>query len=144
MSRLSVMVTACAMVLYSSISFAHHSHAMFDPDKITTLSGTVKEFDFMEPHSFIQLLSDQDHQVWSIELQAGPSLGSRYGGWNRNALRAGDKVTAKIHPLRSGALGGDLLELTKADGTKLGFRVNQNQGAPGQAPAQASKPPGQG
>jgi hypothetical protein len=123
--------------MHSSISFAHHSHAMFNPEKVTTLTGTVKEFDYVQPHSFIQLLSDQDHQVWAIELQSGPSQG-RHGMWNKNSLQAGEKITAKIHPLRSGALGGDLIELTKADGTKLGFRIGQGAAAP------SAKPPGQG
>jgi hypothetical protein len=127
MKAIPIMVTACAMALYSSATFAHHSHAMFDADKVTTLTGAVQEFDFMQPHSYIKVVSDQDQQVWVIELQAGPSLGGVFKGWKRTSLLAGDKITAKIHPLRNGALGGDLIELTKADGTKLGSFGSQSQ-----------------
>lgn len=105
-------------------AYAHHSFAMFDQAKEQTLEGTVKEFQWTNPHAWVQLLvKGPDGKVveWSIEC-ASPN-GLRRQGWRGNTIKAGDQVTAIINPLKSGEPGGSLVILTLPDGTQLGRRI---------------------
>ena len=79
--------------------------AMFDRQKEVTLKGTVKEFQWTNPHSFVDLTLDNQGGDYLIE---GPTPGVlRAHGWKFNSLKAGDRVTAKVHPLREGKGGTD-------------------------------------
>jgi hypothetical protein len=99
---------------------AHHSIAMFDPEKRLTLSGTVREFQFTNPHCFIQLMVPSGGALveWSVEL-ASPAHLIR-SGWKRNTLKAGDKITVTISRARDGSNGGLFLSATGADGKPIG------------------------
>ena len=98
---------------------AHHSIAMFDQKKIVTLEGTVHQFQWTNPHAFIELdVSTRGRtQRWSIELNSPNNLTRQ--GWRRSSLKAGDEVTVRIAPLRNGNPGGLFLDVRKADGTVL-------------------------
>ena len=98
---------------------AHHSFAMFDQKKIVTLEGTVHQFQWTNPHAFIELdVSTRGRtQRWSIELNSPNNLTRQ--GWRRSSLKAGDEVTVRIAPLRNGNPGGLFLDVRKADGTVL-------------------------
>ena len=98
---------------------AHHSFAMFDQKKIVTLEGTVHQFQWTNPHAFIELdvASRGRTQRWSIELNSPNNLTRQ--GWRRSSLKAGDEVTVRIAPLRNGNPGGLFLDVRKADGTVL-------------------------
>ena len=98
---------------------AHHSFAMFDQEKVMTLEGTVHEFQWANPHAFIELdvVNRGRTQRWAIELNSPNNLTRQ--GWRRTSLRAGDKITVRIAPLRSGHSGGLFLDLRKPDGTVL-------------------------
>jgi hypothetical protein len=113
-------VTALALALPA---YAHHSFAMFDAAKETTLQGTVKEFQWTNPHAWVQLLvpgPDGKATEWSIEC-ASPNALKRQG-WRGTTIKAGDRVTVVIHPLKSGEPGGSLVIVTLPDGTQLGRR----------------------
>jgi Family of unknown function (DUF6152) len=113
-------VLAAALALPA---FAHHSFAMFDAAKETTLQGTVKEFQWTNPHAWVQLLvpgPDGKTTEWSIEC-ASPNALKRQG-WRGTTIKTGDRVTVVIHPLKSGETGGSLVILTLPDGTQLGRR----------------------
>jgi hypothetical protein len=104
-------------------AFAHHSFAMFDAAKETTLQGTVKEFQWTNPHAWVQLIvpgPDGKTTEWSIEC-ASPNALKRQG-WRGTSIKSGDRVTVIIHPLKSGEPGGSLVILTLPDGTQLGRR----------------------
>ncbi len=119
--RLVWSVLGCAVL--ASVAQAHHSFAMFDNDKEKTLAGTVKEFQWTNPHAWIQLLvTAPDGKVteWSIEC-ASPN-GLKRQGWRAASIKAGDKVTAIIHPLKNGDAGGSLVIVTLPDGKTLGRR----------------------
>ena len=105
------------MALCGTPAFAHHSFAMFDRKAEIVLTGTVTQFQWKNPHTYIQLLSDKDKQDWTIEA-GGVSYLDRLG-WRRNSLHAGDKITVHAHPLRNGAAGAELIWVVKPDGTKL-------------------------
>jgi hypothetical protein len=98
---------------------AHHSFAMFDQKKVMTLEGTVHEFQWTNPHAFIELDVEGGArtQRWAIELNSPNNLTRQ--GWRRTSLRAGERITVRIAPLRSGQTGGLFLDLRKADGTVL-------------------------
>jgi hypothetical protein len=102
-------------------AFAHHSFAMFDADKTVELTGTVKEFQWTNPHSWLQVMVDDDKGVaheWSLEM--GSPGGLARAGWRPKTVVAGDKVTVSIHPLKDGTTGGQLLTVILPDGTKMG------------------------
>ena len=100
---------------------AHHSAAMFDQQKTTTLVGTVKQFLWSNPHCFIQLVVKNEQgrdEEWSLEMTAPVHL--QRLGWKRTSLKPGDRITVKIHPLRDGNKGGNVLEAIGADGKPVG------------------------
>ena len=102
---------------------AHHSGAMFDGAKEIVLVGTIKEFQYTNPHSWIQILVPREgggEVEWSIET-AAPIVLLR-AGIKSNALQPGDKVTLRTHPLKNGGPGGNLIDVKKADGTVLSTR----------------------
>lgn len=91
----------------SASVLAHHSFAMFDQEHPIELAGTVKEFRFVSPHTFIFLdvnEADGSSQLWNLE--GGPPSFLARDGWSSKTLKAGDEVQMTIDPLRSGAPGG--------------------------------------
>jgi hypothetical protein len=114
------MGVVAAMSLAAGPAFAHHSFAMFDAQKDVTLDGTVVEFQWTNPHSWVQVQAKDSSgkQVeWSIEMASPNSLAR--SGWKRTSLKAGDKVTLVIHPMRDGSPGGSLVSAA-VDGVKIG------------------------
>ena len=98
---------------------AHHSFAMFDHARKVTLSGTVKDWQWVNPHTWLQLSvpSATGETEWRIEGRSPNVLSRR--GWKRQLLSPGDKVTVVIYPLKSGEPGGAFVRLKLADGTDL-------------------------
>ncbi len=99
-------------------AFAHHSFAMFDQTKQVSLKGTVREFQWTNPHAFIQLdvpNATGGSEVWSVELNSPNNL--KRQGWKSSLLKPGDKVTVVINPLREDKKGGLFVSVTLADGT---------------------------
>lgn len=114
---------------------AHHSYAMFDAGNLVTLNATVKEFQWTNPHSWLQVMILDDKGVaaeWSLEL--GPLVALHRWGWKPHSLNPGDKVKVSLNPLRDGSHGGRLMSIVLPDGQTL-----SGQGAPAApAPAAAS------
>jgi len=110
-----------AMSLFAGQAVAHHSFAMFDPDKLITQEGVVKEFEWTNPHVWLHIMaSDANGKpvVWSFEMQAVAAATS--GGWRANTVKPGDKVAVEFHPLKDGSRGGELVAATLSDGKRLG------------------------
>jgi hypothetical protein len=109
-------------IAVSSIQ-AHHSAAMFDMSKTVTLQGTVKEFQYTNPHSWLQVLvvsPDGKTVEWGFESE-GPSTLLRVG-IKLKTFQPGDKVTIVAHPMRDGRPAGAWISATKADGTVYNLR----------------------
>lgn len=105
---------------FSGPAAAHHSTAAYDFTKSETLEGTVRSFQWANPHNYIQLVvtdAKGAKKEWSIE--AGTPATATRQGWNRNVLKPGDKVTVVIAPMRDGSPGGTLRTIRLADGTTL-------------------------
>ena len=111
-----------ALALGCGPALAHHSFAMFDQSKQVTLAGTVREFQFTNPHAFIELdvvgPGGGPAVDWSIELNSPNNL--RRQGWTRDSLKPGDKITAVIAPVKDGKTGGLFIYATLAGGKVLG------------------------
>ena len=126
MTRLGFVAAGAALVLTALPVAAHHSFAMFDQREIMTLEGVVTEFQWTNPHAFIELDVPQRNGTshWSIELNSPNNLSRQ--GWRRTSLRAGDRVTLRMNPLRDGKRGGLFLDLEKSDGTLLDSGLPKN------------------
>jgi hypothetical protein len=93
---------------------------MFDKSVETWLVRTVSEFQWTNPHTFIQVSVPRESSgavEWSLE-GGSPNI-LVHNGWKRTSLKRGDKVRVLIYPLRNGQPGGSFLEVHKADGTVL-------------------------
>jgi Family of unknown function (DUF6152) len=111
------------VVLAASSVAAHHSPVMFDRSVSKTLVGTVVQFTWTNPHSSIQIdVPNESGGVdrWGVELGSPQSMARN--GWRSNLLKAGDKVTVVVNPLKSGEFGGIFVSMVLADGRKLGGR----------------------
>jgi hypothetical protein len=99
-------------------ALAHHSTAIYDNDHPRELSGTVVEWQFVNPHTFIVLeVVDEatgEKVVWSLE--GGNTAGLFRRGWTPNTLKAGDRIMVQVRPLRSGAPGGNYSNVRWPDG----------------------------
>jgi hypothetical protein len=128
MNRRSLLAAGSyALALATRIAGAHHSFAAFDRERSVVLTGTVREFQWTNPHAWIQLLvpeADGGQQEWSIEC-GSPNMMARQG-WKSGMLQVGDKVALMMHPMQDGSPVGSLVSITLADGRVLG---------PGGAPA---------
>ena len=121
-------MTGLALAMFTMPASAHHSFAMFDAEKSITIEGTVKEFQWTNPHSWI--LMNVGQEQWAIELGAPGGLARQ--GWVPKTLTPGMKVSAIIHPLKDGTHGGQFMAVTLPDGTVKGnanARAGANAGA---------------
>jgi hypothetical protein len=117
-------ICALAALIPATAAFAHHSRAMFDQEHQLTLVGTVKEFQWTNPHCWIQVLvpdpkNPQAGAVeWGVEMDSPVALMRR--GWKKDTLKPGDAVTVVINPLRDGQSGGLVVSVTGPDGRSIG------------------------
>jgi hypothetical protein len=113
-------ISVVATMALACPAAAHHSGAMFDKGKTVSLTGTVREFQFRNPHCYIQLVIRNERGVdeeWSVEMGAPMHLRDR--GWKKNTLQAGDRINVTLSPLRDGSHGGELRIATAIDGRPL-------------------------
>ena len=111
-------VAALALAMPAS---AHHSFAMFDADKTVTVTGTVKEFEWTNPHAWLRIMvADQTAGKplqWALEMGSPGQQAGR--GWKPDSVKPGDKVTITLHPLKDGSRGGQLLTAMLPGGQQL-------------------------
>ena len=105
--KLTALVVAGGLMALGGAAIAHHSFAMFDQENPIELAGSVQEFKFTSPHTFILLKvkgADGTEVIWNLE--GGAPSGLVRDGWNSKTLKPGDELAIKVDPLRSGAPGG--------------------------------------
>jgi hypothetical protein len=119
--RISTMAIAAALAMIGAGSAsAHHSTAMFDMTKNVTLQGTIKEFQWTNPHTFIYI--DVPNGSGGSDTYGIEGMSPNYlvrAGWDKHTLTAGDKVELTIHPLKDGRKGGFDVSVKKPDGTLM-------------------------
>jgi hypothetical protein len=114
----SMMVIALAA---SAPGRAHHSFSMFDREHPVTISGTIREFQWVNPHTWVQILVPTPGKAkpveWGIEGRSPNVLARR--GWQRTTLMPGAKVKLVVYPLLDGTPGGAIVRVIFADGREL-------------------------
>ncbi|MEY4878857.1 MAG: hypothetical protein RJB62_326, partial [Pseudomonadota bacterium] len=97
------------------------THAHYEPEANRVLEGTVKDFDWRNPHSWVTLTVINAEtgvaEDWLLEARAPVALIRR--GWTQESLQPGDQVAVTVRPLKSGGAGGLLREVAFPDGTIL-------------------------
>jgi hypothetical protein len=119
-SILGIGFAAGVLVCLGAPASAHHSGAMFDPEKTITLKGVVKEFEYTNPHSWLWVTVTNDDRTttdWGFEAE-GPSTLFR-NGIKKGDLRPGDKVTVTGRPMRDGRPAAAWVNAVKEDGRVL-------------------------
>jgi len=99
-------------LLSGTPALAHHSGAMFDRTQTVVLTGTIKQYQFTNPHVWLEMIvpgKDKRDVQWSIEGE-GPSIMARMG-LGPSVVKVGDKVTVRAHPLRDGRPGGSFISI---------------------------------
>jgi hypothetical protein len=108
---------AAAALVGAGTASAHHSTAMFDMNKEVTLRGTIKRFDWTNPHTWIVFVvpnASGSEDEYGIEGMS-PNYLVR-NGWSKHTLKPGDKVELTIHPLKDGRKGGFDVSVRLPDG----------------------------
>lgn len=122
-------------------ALAHHSGAMFNQRKTVAIEGTLREYKFQAPHSWItiQTTPDAAGKTERWDLEGGSAAAMRRMGLTPEALKAGVKVQATLHPLHDGRTGGSLISITANGKTftteYIGRPYENGQAVEGAAPA---------
>jgi uncharacterized protein DUF6152 len=120
MTRTALALAGFAAALLAAPAVAHHSFAMFDQSKVLYLSGTVKEFDFVNPHAWlrINIANDKgDVSIWAFEGGSPSQLVSL--GWVKDNFKIGLPVEVGFRPMKDGSRGGQLMSVKFEDGKRV-------------------------
>jgi hypothetical protein len=120
-----------AIAVHAIPAAAHHSFAMFDALQIVQLEGTVKDFQWTNPHAWILLnvtKGDNPPVQWAIEMNGPAGLARQ--GFLPKTLTPGMPIKVHIHPLRDGKSGGQFLAVTLPDGKVIGNPAGRPANAP--------------
>jgi hypothetical protein len=112
-------------LLASSPLLAHHSNVGYEVTKVITVTGVVKEFQWVNPHTWVILTVDDGKGAkveWAAEGRA-PGILLR-AGWTRSSIKAGETVTIDMSPSKDGSKTAIIARVTKADGTILSNQPN--------------------
>lgn len=114
------LVLFVTMIYPSSDAKAHHSFATFDLEKEITLKGVVKEFQWTNPHTWIQLIvTDEEGKETEWSLEGAPVNMLARRGWKRDSIKPGDVITVVCSPLMDGRPGATYMTITFEDGRTL-------------------------
>ena len=112
---------AVLLLLAAQAALAHHSSAMFDKAVVTEVNATVIEFQWTNPHVWIEISvvgENGESEQWSIE-GLGPNSLFR-AGWRPNSFEAGDEITIRFNPMRDGTNAGGFVGAKFSDGSTIG------------------------
>jgi hypothetical protein len=115
----------------STSVFAHHSAAGIERTKTVTVEGTVKQFKWGNPHSWLEVEvpnSKGGTDLWNFEMN--PPAYLVRSGWKSTSVKAGDKVKVTGRPFMNGDPGGIFVSATLESGQVL---------AAGQQPSQLQR-----
>jgi hypothetical protein len=114
-----------AAVAIGAPAFAHHSFAMFDAEKTLTMKGTVKEFEWTNPHSWLRVTVMDEKSgkplLWALEMSSPARLTTM--GMHADSVKVGDAVSVTFHPMKDGTRGGQFIQATLPGG-KAVIRAN--------------------
>jgi hypothetical protein len=118
---MNLKIVACAAVVVAAFAVqvqAHHSFAMFDQEKMITVEGTLKEFEWTNPHCWLHVNvvdpATGKASEWAFEMGSIGQIAAQ--GWKADSVKAGDKITVNAHPMKDGSRGGQYQAARLADG----------------------------
>jgi hypothetical protein len=120
-----VSLAAVTAAAFAAPAFAHHSFAMFDAQKTVTVQGTVKEFEWTNPHAWLRVMVKDEKAgtgaVWALELSSPARLKTM--GMSADSVKPGDAVSVTFHPMKDGSRGGQFMEAVLPNGQRV-IRAN--------------------
>ena len=125
---MTLKIAACTAVVVGMLTGqvqAHHSFAMFDQDKTITVEGTLKEFEWTNPHSWLRVMVMDDKAgkpvLWAFELSSPARLTTM--GMHADSVKPGDAVSVTFHPMKDGTRGGQFMQASLPGGKQV-IRAN--------------------
>jgi len=123
-----VQLCALAVLVGTGVArpaFAHHSQSQYDPDKVVSIEGTLKQGSWSNPHTLFVIVgkpvgTNDAPTEWTIEGPGPRQLEAK--GWGKGASKAGDKLTFEGRPRRDGQPELLLTGVTLADGKSISFK----------------------
>ena len=121
-----VVLTFVSLTIFAATVLAHHSSAMFDGTKLVVLKGSMLSFTNMNPHGWISVEAKVNgtgkSERWDVESTSPGQLAAI--GIKSDTLKAGDKVTVGIRPLRDGRHAGSMVFVITQDGVVHGAKLS--------------------
>ncbi len=120
MMRAVVTSVVLAVLFHAVPAQSHHSNVAYEVTKVITVTGVVREFQWVNPHTFVHLVVEDGKGgkvEWAAEGRA-PGILLR-AGWTKSSLKPGEKVTIDMSPAKDGSKTSIIARVTKADGTIL-------------------------
>ncbi len=115
-------VCLCLLLLFlTPVVVAHHSFAMFDSDRFVETEATVVEFQWTNPHVWIEIMVTDVTETanqWSIEGGGKNTLFR--SGWRPNTFEPGDVISIRYHPMHDGSHAGGFIGARFPDGSTIG------------------------
>jgi hypothetical protein len=131
---MTLRIACCVVVAVAGASLparAHHSFAMFDHEKTISISGTLKEFEYTNPHCWLHVAAVDAgggrSLDWSFEMGSIGQIAAQ--GWKADTVKPGDKITVEGYPMKDGSRGGQYLSARLADGRQFTQSPNPNPNA---------------
>ena len=116
----NILLVAVGLLIVSVPLSAHHGNAAYYYAKTVTIKGTVTEWVFANPHSFLKIdVTDDKGAVQHWVIESGAAAYSTQGGWSKSVIKVGDVVTVDLMPVKNGAPIGRMRQITLPDGKML-------------------------
>lgn len=120
MSLKALCVAGLAASILAVPALAHHSTAMFDQTKVTYLTGTVKQFEWINPHVWLHLtIANASGQPATWSFEGGSPVQLAQLGWKPENFHVGAKVAIGFRPMKDGSRGGQIMNVTLTTGQKV-------------------------
>ena len=116
----ALMTAFLILFMVSGSVFAHHGTSAYDTTKLTTVKGTVTDFQFNNPHVIISLETKDDKGIVELWISEGnsPNVLTRHG-WDRDIIKKGDQITIIGNRPKNGAKTMRLQKVILSNGQEL-------------------------
>ena len=121
LTALAAVLLADALLVIATPLQAHHSFTLFDMTRTVTLVCTVKEFQWVNPHTWLTVVApDSAGNLQELHFEGVPPSILVRSGWTQDTLLVGDRISLDYHPRKDNAPGGAFVAVTLPTGKRLG------------------------